>query len=428
MRQQLLIALAMVFTMLTTSAQKATSMVHAGHLLDTESGKWMDEVTIEVSGTEIIEVSKGYAAVPQDVKYFDLKNQWVLPGLTDMHVHMETEYNPQAYISKFVDDPADVAYNSVAFAETTLMAGFTTVRDLGGSGINISLRDAVNKGKLVGPRIYTAGKSIATTGGHADPTNGGNAAFMGDPGPREGVANGADEGRAAVRHRYKNGADVIKITATGGVLSVAKNGSNPQFTLEEIKAIVSTAADYDMHVAAHAHGDEGMRRAILGGVKTIEHGTYMSAETMDLMKKMDCYLVPTITAGKEVAMKAEEKGFYPEIVVPKARAVGPQIQGMFERAYKRGVPIVFGTDAGVYAHGKNALEFGYMVEAGMPAMEAIQSATITPAKILKMEDKIGQVKKGFFADIIAVSENPEKNVAILNKVDFVMKDGTVYKN
>ncbi|KQC32561.1 amidohydrolase [Nonlabens sp. YIK11] len=412
----------------TAFAQQTTTFIHAGHLLDTKSGKWLDEMTIKVSGTEITDVSKGYAAIPQDVKYFDFKNQWVLPGLTDMHVHMETEYNPQAYISKFVDDPADVAYNSVAFAETTLMKGFTTVRDLGGSGINISLRDAINKGKLVGPRIFTAGKSIATTGGHADPTNGGNAAFMGNPGPREGVADGADQAREAVRHRYKNGADCIKITATGGVLSVAKNGSNPQFTVEEIKAITSTAADYGFHVAAHAHGDEGMRRAVEGGVKTIEHGTYMSEETMDLMKKMNCYLVPTITAGKEVAMKAEEDGFYPDIVVPKAKAVGPQIQGTFGRAYKRGVPIVFGTDAGVFKHGKNAMEFGYMVEAGMPAMEAIQSATITPAKILQMEDQIGQVQKGFFADIIAVSDNPEKNVATLNDVKFVMKDGEVYKD
>lgn len=427
MKKQLLIALAIVSSMILT-AQQTKTFIHAGHLLDTESGKWMDEVTITVNGTEVTEVSKGYTTIPQDVKYIDLKDKWVLPGLTDMHVHMETEYNPQAYISKFVDDPADVAYNSVAFAETTLMKGFTTVRDLGGSGINISLRDAVNKGKLVGPRIFTAGKSIATTGGHADPTNGGNAAFMGNPGPREGVANGTDEARAAVRHRYKNGADCIKITATGGVLSVAKNGSNPQFTLEEIKAITSTAADYGFHVAAHAHGDEGMRRAVEGGVKTIEHGTYMSEETMDLMKKMNCYLVPTITAGKEVAIKAEEKGFYPDIVVPKARAVGPQIQGTFARAYKRGVPIVFGTDAGVFKHGKNAMEFGYMVEAGMPAMEAIQSATITPAKILKLEDKIGQVKKGFYADIIAVSENPEKNVGTLTNVSFVMKNGTVYKD
>ncbi len=413
---------------ISAQSQQAPIFIHAGHVLDAESGVWNDQMTIVVNGAEISRVEEGYTNVPQDVRYIDLKDQWVMPGFTDMHVHMETEYNPQAYISKFVDDPADVAYNSVAFAETTLLAGFTTVRDLGGSGINISLRDAINAGKIPGPRIFTAGKSIATTGGHADPTNGGNQAFMGDPGPREGVINGTDDAREAVRHRYKNGADCIKITATGGVLSVAKNGSNPQFTLEEIKAITSTAADYGMHVAAHAHGDEGMQRAVLGGVKTIEHGTYMSNETMDLMKKMNCYLVPTITAGKEVALKAEEDGFYPAIVVPKAKAVGPQIQGMFERAYKLGVPIVFGTDAGVYAHGKNAKEFKYMVEVGMPVMEALQSATIIPAQILNQRDKIGQIKNGFFADVVAVSENPEDNVTVLEQVNFVMKDGKIYKN
>jgi imidazolonepropionase-like amidohydrolase len=423
---KLQLTLGLLLVMITTLAQ-TTTMIHGGHVLDASKGTWQSEMTITVIDNRIRSVEKGYKTVPNDVLYIDLKNKWVMPGLTDMHVHMETEYNPHAYISKFVDDPADVAYDSVKYAEITLMAGFTTVRDLGGSGINVSLRDAINKGKLVGPRIFTAEKAIATTGGHADPTNGGNQKFMGNPGPRDGVANSPDEGREAVRHRYKNGADVIKITATGGVLSVAKNGSNPQFTIEEIKAITSTAADYGMHVAAHAHGDEGMRRAVLGGVKTIEHGTYMSEETMDLMKKMDCYLVPTITAGKEVADKAEVEGFYPAIVVPKAREVGPQIQGTFARAYKRGVPIVFGTDAGVFAHGKNAKEFGYMVEAGMPAMKAIQSATITPAIILTEDKNIGQLQSGFYADIIAVSENPENNIAILEQVQFVMKDGVVYK-
>ncbi len=409
-------------------AQQSNTYIHAGHVLDTANGTWQDEMTIYVTDGLIKDVRKGYQDVPEDGIYVDLKSQWVMPGFTDMHVHMETEYNPHAYVQKYVDDPADVAYDSVTYAEITLMNGFTTVRDLGGSGINISLRDAINKGKVPGPRIFTAGKSIASTGGHADPTNGSNQKLMGDPGPREGVINSPSEGREAVRHRYKNGADCIKITATGGVLSVAKNGSNPQFTIEEIKAITTTAADYGFHVAAHAHGDEGMRRAVLGGVKTIEHGTYMSEETMDLMKKMNCYLVPTITAGKEVALKAEEDGFYPEVVVPKAKAVGPQIQGTFARAYKRGVPIVFGTDAGVFAHGKNGKEFGYLVEAGMPVMEALQSATITPAIILQLEEQLGQIKKGFYADIIAVSENPEENVAILEQVDFVMKDGVVYKN
>ncbi|GAK90101.1 Xaa-pro dipeptidase family enzyme [Nonlabens ulvanivorans] len=417
----------LLLTVFITVAQDMTTYIHAGHVLDSKKGKWQDKMTITVVNNRISKVEKGFLDIPEDETYINLKDKWVMPGFTDMHVHMETEYNPHAYVAKYVDDPADVAYSSVQYAEITLMSGFTTVRDLGGSGINISLRDAINSGKVPGPRIFTAGKSIATTGGHADPTNGSNQALMGDPGPREGVANSPAEGREAVRHRYKNGADCIKITATGGVLSVAKNGSNPQFTIEEIKAITETAADYGFHVAAHAHGDEGMRRAVLGGVKTIEHGTYMSEETMDLMKKMDCYLVPTITAGKEVAEKAEVDGFYPAMVVPKARTVGPQIQGTFARAYKRGVPIVFGTDAGVFAHGKNAKEFGYMVEAGMPAMEAIQSATITPAMILKEENNIGQIQQGFYADIIAVNENPVMNIAILEKVNFVMKDGVVYK-
>lgn len=413
---------------LIATAQDTLTFIHAGHLLDTQDGKWQHEVTISLQHGKVIDVQQGYQPIPMDdIAYYDLKDMWVMPGFTDMHVHMETEYNPHAYVQKYVDDPADVAYDSVKYAEITLLSGFTTVRDLGGSGINISLRDAINKGKVPGPRIFTAGKSIASTGGHADPTNGSNQKLMGNPGPREGVINGPDEGRAAVRHRYKNGADCIKITATGGVLSVAKNGSNPQFTIEEIKSITQTATDYGFHVAAHAHGDEGMYRAVLGGVKTIEHGTYMTERTMDLMKEMDCYLVPTITAGKEVAIKANEEGFYPEVVVPKAKAVGPQIQGTFARAYKRGVPIAFGTDAGVFAHGKNAKEFGYMVEAGMPAMQALQSATITPAIILKQEGKIGQVKAGFYADIIAVKSNPEKDVQVLEHIDFVMKEGVIYK-
>jgi len=407
-------------------SQNTTTFIHAGHLFDAENGKWQDEMTIQVSGDRITKVSKGYKNIPQDVKYFDLKDMWVMPGLIDMHVHMESETNPKAYMARFVDDEADVAYRSVAFAETTLLSGFTTVRDLGGSGINIALRDAIAKGTIPGPRIFTAGKSIATTGGHADPTSGNNQALMGDPGPKEGVINSPDEARKAVRQRYKNGADCIKITATGGVLSMAKNGSNPQFTLEEVKAICEAAADYGFHVAAHAHGDEGMQRAILGGVKTIEHGTYMSDETMDLMIEHEVYLVPTITAGKTVAEKAEIDGYYPDVVVPKAKAVGPKIQGTFGRAYKRGVPIAFGTDAGVFRHGNNAKEFRYMLEAGMPLNESLQAATVTAAMILKMEDDLGQVKESFYADIVAVSENPEKNVEILEEMSFVMKGGEVY--
>lgn len=403
--------------------------IQSGKIIDTKSGKILTEKTIIVSGNKIKSVEDGYVQPKNDSdSLIDLREMYVMPGLTDMHVHLEGESNPGAYLEPFTLNEADVAFNSLSYAKATLMAGFTTVRDLGGSGVNIALRNAINKGKVVGPRIYTSGKSLATTGGHADPTNGYNNNLVGDPGPKEGVVNGEEDAKKAVRQRYKNGADLIKITATGGVLSVAKSSSNPQFSIEEIKAITTTAKDYGFHVAAHAHGDEGMQRAIKGGVKTIEHGTLMSEATMDLMKEYDAYLVPTITAGKEVTEKAKIKDYYPEIIVPKALEIGPKIQNTFSKAYKRGVNIAFGTDAGVYPHGQNGKEFGFMVEAGMPAMAAIQSATITPAKILNMETESGQLAAGFFADIIAVKEDPTQNIKTLESVQFVMKEGTVYKN
>ncbi|UBZ08660.1 amidohydrolase family protein [Salegentibacter mishustinae] len=414
--------------LLSAGLQAQDLYIQAGKLVDTKSGKVLTEKTIIVSEERIKSVENGFVN-PESEKdsVIDLRDKTVLPGLTDMHVHLESETNPQKYMERFINDPADAAFNSVGFAKTTLMAGFTTVRELGGSGVNIALRDAIDQGKIPGPRIFTAGKSLATTGGHADPTNGMNSELTGNPGPKEGVVNGPEDAAKAVRQRYKNGADLIKITATGGVLSVAKSSSNPQFTEEEVRAIVKTANDYDFHVAAHAHGDEGMQRAIRAGVKTIEHGTKMSEETMDLMKEYDAYLVPTITAGKEVTQNAEIENYYPALVVPKAREIGPQIQGMFERAYKRGVGIAFGTDAGVFKHGENAREFVYMTEAGMPAMEAIQSATITAAKILKKENEIGQIAEGFYADIIAVDEDPTENIETLKDVKFVMKEGKIYK-
>lgn len=399
-----------------------------GKLVDTKNGKIQSKKTIVVYKNKIVNVFNGYVQPKSKTdKIINLKNKVVLPGLIDMHVHIEGEHSPKTRLNKYILNEADVAFNAVGHAKTTLLSGFTTVRDLGGTGVNISLAKAIKAGKVPGPRIFTAGKSLATTGGHADPTNGSSRKLIGNPGPKEGVVNSVEDAKKAVRQRYKNGADCIKITATGGVLSVAKSGDNPQFTIEEVKAICETARDYGMHVAAHAHGDEGMQRAIIGGVKTIEHGTYMSDKTMELMKKHNAYLVPTITAGKEVEEKAKVKGFYPEIVVPKALAVGPQIQGTFARAYKKGVGIAFGTDAGVFEHGKNGKEFRYMVEAGMPAMETIQSATITNAKILKMENEIGQIKKGFFADIIAVNDDPTKKISTMENVVFVMKNGKVYK-
>ena len=402
--------------------------IYCGKLLDVEKGKVVSNKTIIVKDDVIHSIEDGFVKVPKNAELIDLKTSTVLPGLFDMHVHLESETSPDNYIKPFTLNEADIAYEAQKHAKTTLMAGFTSVRDLGGSGVNTSLRDAINKGLVVGPSIYSAGKSIATTGGHADPTNGYKADLMGHPGPDQGVINGTAEAREAVRQRYKNGADVIKITATGGVLSVAKSSQNPQFFEDELRAIVETANDYGMITAAHAHGDEGMQRAVKTGIKTIEHGTLMSEETMELMKEHDAYLVPTITAGKSVAEMAEIEGYYPELVVPKAKAIGPQIQGTFEKAYKKGVNILFGTDAGVFKHGLNAKEFGYMVEVGMPAMEAIQSATIVPSRLLKVDDNYGSILKGKKADIIAVKSNPLEDISTLMNVIFVMKHGKVVKD
>jgi len=403
------------------------TLIHCGKLIDTHNGKILNNMTIIVTGNKITAVENGFKNPnSEQAIVIDLKSQTVLPGLIDMHVHIEKEFGPNIYLERFTLNDVDAAFHSTVFAKTTLLAGFTTVRDLGGSGVNTALRNAIRKGYVEGPRIYSAGKAIGTTGGHADPSNGVRKDLMGNPGPKEGVVNGVEDARKAVRQRYKNGADLIKITATGGVLSVAINGQNPQFTIEEIKSICETAKDYDMHVAAHAHGDEGMRRAILGGVKTIEHGTLMSEKTMELMKEHNVYYVPTITAGKEVSDKANIKGFYPEIIVPKALEIGPKIQGTFAKAYKKGVKIAFGTDAGVFPHGQNGKEFYYMVEAGMPEMEAIQSATSTNARVLKNEN-IGEIAVGKFADIIAVDDDPTKNIKTLENVVFVMKNGKVYK-
>ena len=418
--------LPIILAMVLLNANAQTTVIYCGKLIDGYSDKAMSEMTVVVENNTIVRVDKGYTKVPDSVTVIDLKDKTVLPGLMDMHVHIENETSADNYIKKFTLNEADIAFNAIGYAERTLMAGFTTVRDLGGTGVNTSLRDAINAGKVRGPRIFSAGKSIATTGGHADPTNGHKKAFMGDPGPDEGVINGADEARKAVRQRYKNGADVIKITATGGVLSVAKDGSGPQFTMEELTAIIETAQEYGMVTAAHAHGEEGMKRAVQAGITSIEHGTLMSEEIMQLMKEKGTYYVPTISAGKFVAEKAAIEGYYPSVVVPKALAIGPQIQKTFGEAYKKGVKIAFGTDAGVFPHGQNAKEFGYMTEAGMPPMAAIKSATSVAAEMLNASD-LGGIAKGKKADIIAVDGDPLTDIKVLENVAFVMKNGEVFK-
>ena len=419
----------LIFLLMTTTLMSQDKYIHAGKIYDSSSGKYHLNKTIIISGNIISSIEDGFIEPKNEkILIYDLKSKVILPGLIDFHVHMESESGGKdRYINRFQENKADVAFKSTLVAKKTLLAGFTTVRDVGGSGVNISLRNAINNGVVIGPRIFTSGKTIATTGGHGDPTNGYKEGLIDDPGPKDGVINSISDARKAVRYRYKNGADLIKITATGGVMSMAKNGQNPQFTEEVINAVVSTAKDYGMHVAAHAHGDEGMYRAVKSGVKTIEHGSIMKERTMKLMREKNAYLVPTISAGEHVAKMAKIPGYYPDIIIPKAIEVGVQNKATTKKAFQMGVPIAFGTDAGVYPHGDNAGEFLYMDEIGIPAEYSIKSATITNAKLLNMENLIGQIKKGFFADIIATDKSPTEDISTLKNVIFVMKNGEVYK-
>ena len=405
----------------------ASTELHCGQLFDARSGRLAGPHTVSVRDGRIAALAAGIPAMPSRGAV-DLRGHTCMPGWTDLHVHLEDQSSPQSYSEGFRLDPVDYALRSVGYAEKTLLAGFTSVRDLGGE-VAPHLRDAVNQGLVKGPRIFAAGKSIATTGGHADPTNGWThmlSELAGTPGPTEGVVNSPDEARQAVRQRYKDGSDVIKITATGGVLSYAKSGDAPQFTVDEVKAVVDTARDYGYRVAAHAHGTEGMKRAVLAGVTSIEHGTYMDDEVVRLMKQHGTWYVPTIYAGRFVADKARIDGYFPDVVRPKAARIGAQIQDTFARAYKAGVKIGFGTDMGVGPHGDNAREFIYMVEAGMPAAVALQAATIRAAEVLGVDDQ-GVIETGKRADIVAVPGDPLADIAQVMKVDFVMKDGTVYR-
>lgn len=419
--------LLIIFILLTQMVFSQKTYIYCGKLIDVKNVQILKDITIIVEKNKIIDVVNGYVNPTGNEKIIDLKTKTVMPGLIDMHVHIESETSPTRYIDGFTKNASDIAFFSVGIAEKTLMSGFTTVRDLGGSGVNISLRNAISKGFVKGPRIYTAGKSIATTGGHADPTNGYRKDLMGDPGPNEGVVNGVDDCIKAVRQRYKDGSDLIKITASGGVLSNAKNGSNPQFTEDEIKAIVSTANDYGFKVAAHCHGAEAMKRAIKAGVSSIEHGTLMDEETMELMKKYGTYYVPTIIAGRSAADSAKIPGYFPELVVPKALAIGNKIQATFAKAYKAGLKIAFGTDAGVYAHSKNWMEMQYMNEAGMPILEIIKTATYNAADLLGALEILGTIEKDKYADIIAVDDNPVDNLKTMAKPCFIMKNGVIYK-
>jgi imidazolonepropionase-like amidohydrolase len=407
-------------------AHGATTALQCGRVVDVRALQVLDQRTIVVEDKRIARMVSGFEA-PAGATVVDLRAQTCLPGLIDLHVHLGGQLSPASYMEDIQFNPPDSAIRAVANAQKTLLAGFTSVRELGAApGVSVALRNAINRGIVPGPRIQAAG-FITSTGGHGDPTNGLRADLMGHPGPEVGIINGPEEARRAVRQRYKEGFDLIKIATTGGVLSLAKSADAPLLADAELAAIVATARDYGFAVATHAHGADGMKRAIRAGVNTIEHGTYMDDEAMALMKQRGTWYIPTISAGKFVEGKAKIDGYFPEIVRPKAAAVGPQILGTFTRAYQAGVKIAFGTDQGVATHGENAREFEFMVEGGMPPLEAIRAATLYAATVMGWDDRLGTLEAGKLADIVAVPADPRQDISTMSRVSFVMKDGAVVR-
>ena len=401
--------------------------LQCGHLLDVENGRLLNASTVLIQAGKVQQVQSGIQS-PAGAKLIDLGSQTCLPGLIDTHTHLTAEFSKDHYSEVFRWNIADYAVHSTVYARRTLLAGFTTVRNLGDiANESVALRDAINAGALVGPRIYTAGRAIGSTGGHADATNGFRADLAGDPGPKVGIINSPEDAVKAVRQHYKDRVDVVKIMPSGGVLDEGSSGENPQLTFEEIRAVVNTAHDYGFIVAAHAHGAEAIKRAVLAGVDSIEHGTFLNAEDMKLMVEHGTWYVPTIIAGDFVAHQAKIPGYYPPQVAAKALAIGPQILDTAGKAYKAHVRIAFGTDAGVYPHGENAHELELMVQAGMPALFVLQAATINAARLLRHDKELGSIAAGKLADVVAVEGNPLDDISVMKHVSFVMKQGVVYK-
>ncbi len=406
------------------NGEKPRTIIHAAHVLAQPGKAPLHQQSIYISGNKIEKIVAGYQ-LAKGAHIIDLTDSFVLPGLIDSHVHLRMEYNPNIRLDVVTKRSGDTAYDALVNGRKTLMAGFTSVQDVGGPEEIFALRDAVNAGKVAGPRIRASGPSISPTGGHGDMH--GYRQNVLDAFHRPTICDGPADCRRATRAVIKMGADVVKITATGGVLSNTSAGTEQQFFNDELKATTEAAAKMGRKVTAHAHGKTGIDSALKNGVKSIEHGTYLDTETAKLFKKHDAVLVPTVLAGMTVVDWAKNTNWLPPASRAKALKVGPQMQDMLRTAYENGVTIAFGTDTGVSQHGKNAREFGYMVEAGMSEMAAIKSATIIAAKHLEMGDKIGSIESGKFADIIAVGGNPLTNIEELYDVDFVMKNGVVYK-
>ncbi len=404
------------------------SVLHCGHLFDSANGHLLGETSITVRGERIESVQSGRAAITAGATAIELGDATCLPGMIDSHVHLTDQFTATTYSDQFRLNPSDYAIRGTVYARRTLLAGFTTVRNLGdGNNETIALRNAIKAGLIDGPRILTAGRAIGSTGGHADGSDGYRADLAGDPGPAQGIINSPDDAYKAIRQHYKDGVDLIKIMPSGGVLDESSSVDNAQMTMPELQAVVAAAHDYGFPVAAHAHGAEAIRRAVIAGVDSIEHGTFMDDADMTLMKQHGTWYVPTIIAGDHVAQMAKIPGYYPAQVAAKALQVGPMIMATAGRAYRAGVPIAFGTDAGVYPHGENAHEFELMVQAGMPPAFALQSATKNAAKLLRMDKDLGSVQAGKYADIVAVPGDPLADIALMKQIQFVMKGGIVYK-
>ena len=415
------------FFLLSVLVGAQTIVLHCGKIIPID-GEPISNATLVVEGNKIVRIERGFSAVPLGAQFVDLKRNTVLPGLIDCHVHLEWEQSRSSYTEKYTLNEADIAFRAAVYARRTLDAGFTTVRDLGGTGVNIALRNAINSGWIIGPRILTAGRVLSITGGHGDATTGSRWDLFDPPIPEMGIADGPDACRTAVRTQIKRGADCIKVCATGGVLSLARDGRLPHYSEDELAVIVRTARDLGIDVAAHAHGDEGIRRAVEAGVVTIEHGSFMSDATMDAMIQHGTWYVPTLTAGHAVSDSAQfAKGFFPEVVRVKALEIGALIQATTGRAHRKGVKIVFGTDAGVFPHGKNNLEFIYMADAGFSNTEILRAATIEAATMLHLNDKIGTLETGKLADIVAVDGDPLTDIRSMLKVVMVMKDGVIIR-
>ncbi len=412
------------------------TVLHCGALLAIPGEAPLRNATVVVKRGRITAVLAGLvdpASLPgapdAQIELIDLSQQFVLPGLIDAHVHMSSEYSADVRLRTLQQSDADRALQAVQYAKRTLDAGFTTVRDLGSSGdAAFALRDAIASEIVPGPRMLVAGETITPTGGHGDDTLGYREDLFAVPGIMQGVADGPDACRKAVRAQVKRGADVIKLTATGGVLSATAAGTEQQFFEDELQAVVDTAHLLKRKVAAHAHGTRGINAALRAGVDSIEHGTFLDDESIELFLLTGAYLVPTLLAGETVTERARITGYYPEEVAEKARQVGPSLRAAFVRAQKKGVKIAFGSDSSVSRHGENAREFSYMVEAGMSEMDAIVSATLNGAELLELSRLIGSIELDKAADVIATAGNPLVDIGELERVIFVMRDGVIYKN